>query len=127
MRVISQDGNTDVPYENMILYTEARTTGGGKYVYDVYAITSWNEHRLLAMYRTEEKLKRTIEMLHNAYVGIIKGLNVEIPEGTEENIHEMMKNGYGMLITKENYEGNRLEFYPMNTIFQFPANEDLEE
>lgn len=81
----------------------------------------------MATYRTESKAKKALEMLHNFYVGIIKGLNVEIPEGTEEKIHEMMKNGYGMLIVKENYVGDRLEFYPMNTIFRFPDDEDLEE
>lgn len=127
MRVISQDGNTDLPYENIILYIEERTTGGGRYVYDVYATVDWNKCRLLATYRTESKAKKAFEMLHNAYVGIIKGLNVEISEGMEKKINEIMKNGYGMLIAKENYEGNRLEFYPMNTIFQFPADEDLEE
>ena len=127
MRVISQDGNTDLPYENIVLYTEERTTGTGKYVYDVYATTDWNKCRLLATYRTESKVKKALEILHNAYTGIIKGLNVEFSEGMEEKINEIMKNGYGMLIVKENYEGNRLEFYPMNTIFKFPADEDLEE
>lgn len=121
MRVISQNGMVDVPYEN-VAFTVDKSDG-----YVIHGHTAYEDKAcLLAKYSTEEKGKRAMEMLHNAYVGIIKGLNVDISADTTEKIQEMMKTGYGMLIAKENYNGDRLEFYPMNTVFQFPTDEDLE-
>ena len=121
MRVISQNGMVDVPYENVAL-TVDKSDG-----YVIHGHTAY-EYKpcLLAKYSTEEKAKRAMEMLHNAYVGIIKGLNVDISADTPEKIQEMVKTGYGMLIAKESYRGDRLEFYPMNTVFRFPADEELE-
>ena len=121
MRVISQNGMIDVPYENVALTLDK----AGEYV--IHGHTSYEyKSCLLAKYSTEEKALKAIEMLHNTYVGIIKGLNVDISADTAEKIHEMMKTGYGMLIAKESYRGDRIEFYPMNTVFRFPSDEELE-
>lgn len=122
MRLISQSGMLDIPYENVAL-----SVGCKEGMYVIYAHTAYEGMPcIFGEYATKEKTVKVLEELHNAYVGIIKGLNVEIPEGAEGRLKEIMKNGYGMLIAKENYEGDRIEFYPMNTIFQFPSDEELE-
>ena len=122
MRVISQDGNIDYNYDNVFFELDIAD--------DNYNILCFAGDRRMpisiAKYSTEEKAKRAMEMLHNAYVGIIKGLNVQMPEGADKILKEMSKTGYGMLIAVENYDRDRIEFYPMNTVFQFPADEEFE-
>ena len=70
MRVISQNGMSDFPYENTSLHIKSRPTGGGKYVYDVYINTDadWDWNRVVATYRTEEKAKQTLEKLRRLYM-----------------------------------------------------------
>ena len=125
MRVISQNGlqhEMDLPYEEISIERDKNViTAGYSSVLQRSVVGT-----VIAKYSTEEKGKRAMEMLHNAYVGIIKGLNVDISADTTEKIHEMMKTGYGMLIAKESNNGDRLEFYPMNTVFRFPTDEELE-
>lgn len=121
MRVISQSGMVDVPYENVAITVDKSNE------YLIHGHTAYEDKAcLLAKYSSEQHALKALAMLHNAYVGIVKGLNVDISADTAEKIQEMMKTGYGMLIAKENYNGDRLEFYPMNTVFRFPADEELE-
>lgn len=59
MRVISQDGTMDVPYENVVLYQyekEIMCIFSGIYI-----------GRKLAQYSTEEKALKAMEMLREAY------------------------------------------------------------
>ena len=119
MRVISQDGCYDFNYDDTGLFISDNGS--------IFAYSDFTNACPIAKYSSRQHALKAMEMLHNAYVGIIKGLNVDIDADTAEKIQEMMKTGYGMLIAKENYNGDRLEFYPMNTVFRFPADEDLEE
>lgn len=59
MRVISQDGTMDVPYENVVLYQDEKNIMcifSGIYI-----------GRKLAQYSTEEKAIKAMEMLREAY------------------------------------------------------------
>lgn len=59
MRVISQDGTMDVPYENVVLYQDEKEIMcifSGIYI-----------GRKLAQYSTEEKAIKAMEMLREAY------------------------------------------------------------
>lgn len=57
MRVISQDGNFDLPYENLAIFIE----------YENVAARFENERYLLARYSSEAKAIKAMEMLRKVY------------------------------------------------------------
>lgn len=61
MRVISQDGNFDLPYENLAIFIE----------YENVAARFKNERYLLARYLTEAKAIKAMEMLRKHNEGVI--------------------------------------------------------
>ena len=67
MRIISQDGRADIPYENFVFgvtkdnYVVA--------IRDTIVRPSEVAHGIVAEYSTEEKAQKAIEMLHNDYYG----------------------------------------------------------
>lgn len=61
MRIISQDGTIDVPYENVVVYQDIKEIMcifSGIYI-----------GRKLAQYSTEAKVKKAMDMLHITYKG----------------------------------------------------------
>lgn len=58
MRVISQDGNFDLPYENLAIFFE----------YENVIARFENERHLLARYSTEAKAIKAMEMLRKAWI-----------------------------------------------------------
>ena len=100
MRILSQDGTKDIPYEMaMIDLNEPRTENGQ---YNVYAqgrfigIDPVVNFVLIASYSTEEKAKKVLEMLREKY-----------------RLYELDK-----LYTSEPHG--------IHVYFQFPADEDVE-
>lgn len=69
MRVISQTGKTDVPYENFVF--SILNSGGGNY--GIVAVKNVAEppqvflNSLIATYSTEEKAIKAMEMLRKSY------------------------------------------------------------
>lgn len=57
MRVISQDGNFDLPYENLAIFIE----------YENIVARFENERFLLAQYSTKEKAIKAMEALRETY------------------------------------------------------------
>lgn len=65
MRLISQDGMIDVPYENVIINCEKNMAGS----YTIYAEDS---HCFsLAVYSTEAKALKVVEMLRKEYLATV--------------------------------------------------------
>lgn len=58
MRVISQDGNFDLPYENLAIFIE----------YENVAARFKNERYLLARYSSEAKAIKAMEMLRETWI-----------------------------------------------------------
>lgn len=114
MRVISQDGTIDMPYEQVII------TRHDKSIYLMEHLTSDVE---IAKYSTEEKAKKSMEMLRVAYAGRFI-TNADVSENFDETIKSLMKGGFGTVIIKD--ESDRVEFSNLNGYFQFPAEEELE-
>lgn len=122
MRVISQDGTIDMPYEQVIIQ---------RYKKDIYFL---NKNLLIgvekrfgdmvvATYSKEEKAKKAMEMLRAAYTGRFI-TNADVPENFDETIKSLMKGGFGTVIIKD--ESDRVEFSNLNGYFQFPEDEELE-
>ena len=117
MRIISQNGAFDVPYEmsairkddKLIILNMVGETGKGS---------------IIARYSTSKKAEKAMEMLRTAYTGRFV-TNSDIPDNFEEQLKELMKGGFGTVIVKDTND-SRVEFNNLNGYFQFPQDEDVE-
>ena len=123
MRVISQDGTMDVPYE-----ISSFSMAVGKYENVEHAVIfcynySTSMGTKMAEYGSKEKAKKAMEMLRKAYIGMpIVMQNVDISEGVMKEFERLKK--CGIVVQTEN-QPSKIECIS-NAIFQFPAEEELE-
>lgn len=102
MRVISQDGAIDVPYEEVIIQRfKSRIYFLNK---NLTGVESLNDDMQIAGYSTEEKAKKAMEELRYAYMC-----------RTLVKIGQTPLDGIGEKITMG-----------LSGVFQFPAEEELE-
>lgn len=122
MRVISQDGAIDVPYENFVFgIIEDNSIVA---IRDTIARPSEIAQGVVATYSKEEKSKKAMEMLRKAYVSMpILFQNVEITEDVVKRF-EKLKNS-GIIVQTMNNEPSKVE-YVNNCIFQFPKDDEIE-
>lgn len=109
MRVISQDGTIDTPYEGVIIQRfRSRIYFLNK---NLTGVESLNEDMQIAEYSTEEKAKKAMEMLRIAYE------NNEFYHHTANSEHftEITQ-----ALSKEMFKKCTSEY------FQFPTEEELE-
>lgn len=124
MRIISQDGTIDAPYEISSL-----SMAVGKYEDVEYAAiychnSSTAMGTKMAEYGSKEKAKKAMEMLRKAYGGMpILFQNVEITEDVVKQF-EKLKNS-GIIVQTMNNEPSKVE-YVNNCIFQFPKDDEIE-
>ena len=122
MRIISQDGTIDIPYEQVVIqrfrekiyFLNKNLTGIEQLVSDME----------IASYSTEEKAEKAMEMLRTAYAGKFV-TNADVPDDFNEQLKELMKGGFGTVIVKDTND-SRVEFNNLNGYFQFPQDEDVE-
>ena len=118
MRVISQDGKLDFPYENSVVFISLVDASEIRIV----AIGD-DDNVVIAKYSTEEKAKKAMEMLREAYIGMpIVIQNVDISEGVMKEFERLKK--CGIVVQTEN-QPSKIECIS-NAIFQFPTEEELE-
>ena len=125
MRVISQDGTFDIPYENVALEESyAGKFGDGLERWKIVAYFALQErHKCIALYSSEEKAIKAMEMLREAYIGIpIIMQNVDISENVEKEFERLKK--CGVMVQAEN-QPSKVDFIN-NAIFQFPQDEEIE-
>lgn len=124
MRIISQDGTIDVPYEISSL-----SMAVGKYEDVEYAAiychnSSTAMGTKMAEYGSKEKAKKAMEMLRKAYVSMpILFQNVEITEDVVKQFEKLKKSG--IIVQTMNNEPSKVE-YVNNCIFQFPKDDEIE-
>lgn len=122
MRVISQDGTIDVPYEYVAL-----VVSGGKYKDAEYACIychniSAPHGTRLAEYSTKEKAIKAMEMLREAYVGMpIVMQNVDISEDVAKEFERLKE--CGIMVQTEN-QPSKVDFIN-NAVFQFPKDDEV--
>ena len=123
MRVISQDGTMDVPYE-----ISSFSMAVGKYENVEHAVIfcynySTSMGTKMAEYGSKEKAKKAMEMLRDAYIGMpIVMQNVDISEGVMKEFERLKKCG---IILQTESQPSKIECIS-NAIFQFPTDEELE-
>lgn len=123
MRVISQDGIIDVPYEISSLSMAVGKHEDVEYAAIYCHNSSTAMGTKMAEYSSKEKAQKAMEMLRIAYAGKFI-TNADIPENFDETIKTAMKGGFGTVIVKDYC--SRVEFNNLNGYFQFPAEEELE-
>lgn len=118
MRVISQDGTMDFPYEISTIFIYPR-------VENVIAIQSAgdSEISIIGRYSSKEKAVKAMEMLRKAYVGTpIIMQNVDISEDVAKEFERLKK--CGVIVRAEN-QPSKVDFIN-NAIFQFPQDDEIE-
>lgn len=123
MRIISQDGSIDFPYENSCIFIfpiiiQKSFTIRIQMAGDTDTITP------IATYSTKEKALKAMEMLRKAYVGMpILFQNVEITEDVAKQFEKLENSG--IIVQTMNNEPSKVE-YVNNCIFQFPKDDEIE-
>ena len=125
MRVISQTGKTDIPYEDFVF--SILNSGGGNY--GIVAVKNVAEppevfmNSLIATYSTETKAIKAMEMLREAYVGMpIVMQNVDISEDAAKEFERLKKRG--VMVRAEN-QPSKVDFVN-NAVFQFSQDDEIE-
>ena len=109
MRVISQDGTLDIPYEDVIIQRfESRIYFLNK---NLTGVEPLNDDMQIAEYSTEEKAKKAMEMLRIAYE------NNEFYHHTDNSEHFTE---FAKALSEEMFKKATSEY------FQFPTEEELE-
>lgn len=67
MRIISQDGMVDFPYENIAISTGHRGDNKEFYIFANFVNCAEQKPQILARYSTEKKAEKAMEMLHEEY------------------------------------------------------------
>lgn len=123
MRVISQDGTMDVPYDYFSL-----SIASGKYedveVAFIYChnLSSPNGTKL-AKYSSREKALKVMELLRETYIGMpIVMQNVDVSEDVAKEFERLNKCCF--VVRAEN-QPSKVDFIN-NAIFQFPADDEVE-
>jgi hypothetical protein len=119
MRVISQDGTLDIPYENFVIGKTASNE-----IVAMKTVADCPENvmaSVIAKYSTEEKAIKAMEMLREAYG---KGNYVKFPEIDKSKI---AKDDDLTLYNAQMFE----KFYPSGyymacKVFQFPQDDEIE-
>ena len=111
MRIISQNGKFDLPYENLAIFVE----------YENVIARFENERHLLAQYSSEAKTIKAMEILRETYVGMpLVMQNVTISEDVAKEFERLKK--CGIMVRTEN-QPSKVDFIN-NAIFQFPQDDD---
>lgn len=113
MRLISQYGNVDLPYENTVLlhnmeYVVAQHDG---------------KEYVMGKYSSEEKAYKVMELLRGAYVDKFFLRNID----PTDEFMEMLKNWKAQAVcVSVDYQEPKIE-HINNTVFQFPKDEEVKE
>lgn len=118
MRVISQSGKYDVPYENFVFIFEQTM------IYAVSVAGSGTKQWLMANYTTPEKTKKSIELLHKKYTGIMPSLSIDNEFNFDTGDMEIFKNStVGAFIGPVN--PGDVEVHTLPRIFHFPLDDEI--
>lgn len=113
MRVISQRGNVDLPYEQIVVCHAMES---------IIALCN-GEKYVLGEYSSKEKAYKAMEMLREVYVGMpIVMQNVDISDDAAKEFERLKK--CGIMMRTEN-QPSKVDFVN-NIVFQFPQDDEIE-
>lgn len=118
MRIISQNGRVDLPYEQISIsidYDDEMAI----LAYAVSSGTIWE----LAEYSTKEKAEKAMEMLRETYIGMpIVMQNVDVSDDVAKEVERLKKCG---VVVRADNQPSKVE-YINNVIFKFPKDDEIE-
>ena len=113
MRIISQSGRIDIPYEMAVVYVE----------YESIIAKVGDERYSMGNYSTEEKAFKAMKMLIDTYTGMpIVMQNVDVSEDMGKEFERLKK--CGVMIRADN-QPSKVDFIN-NAFFQFPQDDEIE-
>lgn len=113
MRIISQSGRIDIPYEVAVVYVE----------YESIIAKVGDERYAMGNYSTEEKAFKATKMLIDTYTGMpIVMQNVDVSEDVAKEFERLKK--CGVIVNAEN-QPSKVECIN-SVVFQFPQDEEIE-
>ena len=125
MRVISQDGKIDIPYEDFV-FSILKSSGKNYVIVAVKNVAEPPEvfmNSLVATYSTKAKAIKAMKMLRETYAGMpIMMQNVELTEEEIKAIERLKKDGIMVRLVDE---PSKVECFN-NIIFQFPQDDEIE-
>ena len=120
MRVISQDGTIDIPYE-LSAVTIGHKVDLSKFNINIRSKLLDERPCIVAIYSTEEKAKKAMEMLKDTYQ---YGKRVAVPKFDESGIDkEDDITLYNTRLINDFFKGGT---YVPTKVFQFPKDEDVD-
>lgn len=117
MRIVSQDGKINLPYEMTALLVS------DNYIQAVFAGGIQQSPYVMASYKSQEKCKKAIEMLNRVYAGMFLSQNVEMSDDDYEECIKMAARGFGIIKTMVNSPD--MKFEPANIVFRFPKDGEI--
>lgn len=122
MRVISQDGTKDFPYDSSSVSIYGGCVNGRIYV-RMQLCGGYDDSVDVADYSTKAKAIKAMEMLRETYIGMpIVMQNVDISEDVAKEFERLKK--CGIMAQAEN-QPSKVDFIN-NAIFQFPQDDEIE-
>ena len=117
MRIISQDGKINLPYEMTALLVS------DNYIQAVFAGGIQQSPYMMAVYESQEKCQKAMEMLNRVYAGMFLSQNVEMSDDIYEKCIKMAARGFGIIKTMVNSPD--MKFEPANIVFRFPEDDEV--
>ena len=116
MRLISQTGDIDVPYE----ITSLSRTGN---IIRAYVPIIGEKGTVMARYSTDEKAQKAMKVLHKVYAGMFLAQNVKMSDDDYEKCIKMAARGFGIIKTMVNSPD--IKFEPANIVVRFPEDDEV--
>lgn len=115
MRLISQNGCFDVPYESGELICESNI---------VLYNGSSRVPRCVAEYSSSKKAQKAMEMLHKEYVGIMQSLIILNCGFSQEELEDLIQSTVGVHIVPASQDS--VEYHMLPRIYRFPTDDEIE-
>lgn len=117
MRIISQDGRINLPYEMTALLVS------DSYVQAVFAGGIKQSPYIMAVYESREKCLKAMEILNRVYAGMFLSQNIEMSDDDYEECIKMAARGFGII--KSLVNSPDMKFEPANIVFRFPKDDEV--
>ena len=117
MRIISQNGEINLPYEMTALIVSEN------YIQAVFAGGIQQNPYVMAVYESREKCQKAMEMLNRVYAGMFLSQNVEMSDEDYEEFIKMAARGFDD--SKTMVSSPDIKFEPANIVFRFPGDDEV--
>lgn len=117
MRIISQNGEADLPYEMTALFAYDNR------IEAVFSGSIQKSPYVMAIYENKEKCQKAMKMLNRVYAGMFLSQNIEMSDDDYEECIKMAARGFGIIKTMVNSPD--IKFEPANIVFRFPEDDEV--